>query len=141
MKKMQLPILILFFISPSFAQRVSLKKDTILIGKTPVALLVTGVRKPIGYLINSLSGQELIETHNARIEIKGQPAYVVTFLNDHKQAIVTKQKPFPLALIKELVKYNMIISGNIIDPRSETLFINTHPVPEGYTDIEQLIEY
>jgi len=141
MKKIQLFILTLSFINLSFAQQITLKKDTILIGNKPFALLQESKGQFKRYYINSLYGEQLIEMHNSRIEIKGKPAYVVTFLNDHRQAMVVKQNPFPLSLIRELLKYNIMIGGDVIDTRSETLFINTHQLPEGYTDIDQLIEY
>jgi len=140
-KKELLFIFTFFFISPSFAQQVSLKKDTILVGNKPFALLQENVGKRKHCYINSFNGDQLIEVHNARIEIKGKPADVVTFLNDKRQAMVVKQNPFPLLLIKELVKHNIIINGIVIDTHAETLFINIHQLPEGYTDIEQLIEY
>lgn len=141
MKKVQLLTLTLFFICPSFAQQASLKKDTILVSNKPFALFQKSTGQFKQYYLKSLEGEERIEMHNARIELKGKAALVVTFLNDHRQAMVVRQNPFPLSLIKELLKYNIIINGGVIDTRFETQFINTHQLPEGYTDIEQLIEY
>lgn len=124
----------------AFAQNVTLKHDTIFTNKTPYALFKKGKAKPLRYFVCDLNGNELMEVHNGRIEIKGQPGYVVNFLNDMKQGMIIKDAHFPMSFINEVVSYHLIARGTIINV-SELQFIVAHPLPDGYTDVEQLIEY
>ena len=55
--------------------------------------------------------------------------------------MITKQPGFPLSLIKELAKNNLINNGAFIDAKTELEFVKTHPMPAGYADVDQLIEY
>ncbi len=141
MKNSLLFIALLFIAQNTFAQNVHLKKDTIINGKNAYAIFKKGNSKPLRYFICSLEGKELAEAHYSRINDKGRQLYVLTFLNDHKQAMINKQADFPLSFIKEIVKCNLIDNGLAINNQSELQFIATHSLPEGYTDIDQLIEY
>ncbi len=135
-----LVLLLLFSVDILSAQSVFLKKDTIVAGKTNYALFKKGNTQPLEYFVYNLKGVELLEMHCGRIEINGKPGYVVNFLNDMKQAMITKDAGFPSTFIKEIVSRQLIV-GNMIDKESELKFIAANPLPVGYTDVEQLIEF
>ena len=122
----------------AIAQNASLKHDTIYANKAPYALLKKG---PTRIFICDLNGHELMEVHNGRIELKGHPGYVVNFLNDMKQAMVIKDAHYPLSFINEVIRYHLIENSSTINIPAEQRFIHEHPMPDGYTDVEQLIEY
>jgi hypothetical protein len=134
-------IVLLFIANNILAQNVSLKKDTIFKGKTVYGMFKKSKAKPVRYFINFIDGNALMDIHCSHLDVKGKPLYVVTFLNDHKQAMITKQPGFPTSFIKEVVKYNLVNNGSSVDPGPETQFINAHPMPIGYADVDQLIEY
>lgn len=141
MKKYCSFIILLFIANNLLAQNVSIKKDTIFKGKAAYALFKKSKTGPVHYFINSVDGKELMEAHYSHLDDKGKPLFVVTFLNDHQQAMVIKQPGFPASFIKEIVRYDLINNGSSIDPQRELRFINAHHVPMGYADVDQLIEY
>ena len=96
------------------AQKVTEKKDTLFAGKTPYGLLKKGNAQPLRYTIYNLKGVEQIELHSGRIEIKGKPGYVVTFLNNQMQAMILKDDQFPKTFLNEVV-YRKLIIGNTIN--------------------------
>jgi len=141
MKNRLLFIALVFTSYSTLAQNVSLKKDTILSGKKAYAIFKKNNSTPSRYFIYSLAGKELMEIHYGHINEKEKPLYIITFSNDHKQAMIGKQPGFPKSLILEIVKYNLIDNGLAINDRSELQFIKAHSLPDGYTDLDQLIEY
>ena len=91
------------------------------------------------YNILAFDQRHLIELHNSRIELKGKPSYIITF-PDHRQAIVIQQKPFPLSFVSDIVK-RKIISKGAVDSNAASIYIAAHPLPDGYTDVDQIINY
>ena len=141
LKKIALLICLVSIVACSFAQSVSLKNDTIYANKLPYALLKRVQAKSVGYSVLALDGTRLMELHNAHVDIKAKPAYVVTFLNDKKQGMVVSDAHFPVSFINEVVKYNVISKGASVNEQSELQFLKVHPLPDGYTDVDKLIEY
>lgn len=131
----------IFFSGNSFAQKILLKKDTIFSGKTPYALWEQGKKKPVRHFIHGLDGKKLIELHDSRTDIKGKPGYVLTFLDDQKQCMVIKDAAYPVSLFKELTKYNLMCGDTTANREKKQAFIAAHPLPDGYHDVEQFIEY
>jgi hypothetical protein len=139
MKKEYIFLLLLLIASSSYAQRITIKNDTVIASSAPYAIFKKG-DGPMRYHINGLNQQPLLELHNSHLEIQGKPTYVITFLNDHRQALFTEQKPFPGFFLTEIIKCKLINNGSI-EPTAEKIFISTHPLPDGYTDVEQTINY
>ncbi len=125
----------------SGAQTISLRNDTIYSGLEKYALFTKSPRPPYLYSVLSLNGEPLMTIHNSRIEVKGDAGYVVTFLNDKKQGIIGGQPNFPQSVIAELVKCKLVAKGKFVDLAAKDAFLSTHPLPPGYTDVDQLIEY
>ena len=140
MKNVALLIGIIFIVQISFAQNVTLKHDTIFADKTPYAIFKKAKTQPARYAVFALGGTELMELHSGRINVKGKPGYVVTFLSDHKQGMVIKDGNFPLSFLNVLVKYNLISKGMSVNAQTESEFIKAHPLPDGYTDVEQFVD-
>ena len=140
MKNIALLLVTVLVSSASFAQNVSLKKDTIYLDKTPVALFQRSNSKPVRYFLATLKGARLMELHDARIDVNSKPGIVVAFLSDHRQAMITQGDDFPLSFLKEITRIGFIISGPQIKPTLESEFIKVHPLPAGYIDVEQFMD-
>lgn len=140
MNNVALLISTIFIVHTSLAQNVTLKHDTIFANKNPYAIFKKGKTQPLRYAIYSFDDKALMKLHSGRIDIKGLPGYVVTFLNDRKQGMVIKDGNFPLPFIREIVKYNVINTGSSVNAQSESEFIKAHPLPDGYTDVEQFMD-
>jgi len=121
------------------AQNVHLRHDTIFAYGHPYAKFRSGNNKPERYAVHALNGVRLIELHDGRVEVNGKQGYVVTFWGDKRQAMVAKDAGFPFSFIKEMVKHTLV-AGMAINEAHETAFIKAHPMPDGYTDIEQLTD-
>jgi hypothetical protein len=121
-------------------QTVTLKKDTIYCNKAPYAIFKKAKTQP-RYFVCDLKGAELMEVHNGRVALGGQPGYVVNFLNDMRQAMIAKDAHFPMSFIRQVVAANLITNSASINANAQTAFIAAHPLPDGYTDVEQLIEF
>jgi hypothetical protein len=117
------------------AQNISFHKDTVLSGNKPYVICKQYHKTPSRYTIYSPDGKQLVELHDGRIDIKGKPGYVLTFLNDRKQCMVAKDTAFPRSLFRQFVQ-SKVIDGRAIDPRSEQQFVDAHPLPAGYADVE-----
>lgn len=122
------------------AQKISLKSDTIMAGKTPIGLFRKGKAKPWRYFVCNLNGNELLEIHNGRVDVGGKPGYVVNFLNDMLQGMIVKDAQFPMSFLNNLASFGLIKDGAVV-PANEQRFIKAYPLPVGYTDVEQLIEF
>ena len=81
-----------------------------------------------------------MEIHYSHLNAKDKLLYVVTFLNDHNQAMISKEPDFPLSFVKQVIKEHLINSGSV-NSQSELQFINTHSLPMGYTDVAEIINY
>ena len=121
----------------AFAQDITLNGETIMANGKPYAMLKKSKGHPIRYEIYSLSGERLITVRHNRNMIDGNPAYVMTFMNDHEQAIILNKTTFPAGLIKKVVKYKLIDNGATINKAAEAEFIDKYPVPEGYLEVEE----
>ncbi len=55
--------------------------------------------------------------------------------------MLAEQKGFPVSMISELYKCHLFKKDGTIDEKSEAEFLAHHPLPKGYTDTDQLIEY
>ncbi len=141
MKKVVLLIIGIAICYGTFGQSVSLKKDTIMVNRKPYALFKKTHEQPLKYIVYALGGLDLLEIHAGRVEIKGRPGYVVTFLNNSKQAMITKDSHFPISFFREMVKYDLVKNGASINETRALQFIKAHPMPDGYTDVEQIINY
>ena len=141
MNKYLLVLIALLVTNRSFAQKISIKNDTVFSDDTRIAIFKTEQKQPLRYAISSLNGNALITIHSSRrVEIKGKPSFVVTFLNDSKQAFVIRQSDNDRSIVTEIVK-NGIIKSNSVSEQAEADFIKKHPLPNGYIDPDQLIEY
>ena len=138
--KTNLSIIAILICNLVSAQKVSVKKDTVYAENKPYALFKKSTTLNKRYFVYDLKGVELMELHSGRIELKGRQGYVVNFLNDMKQAMIVKDAQFPGSFLKELVS-RKLIAGGAISKEAEIKFIAAHPLPDGYTDVEQLIEY
>jgi len=139
--KNSIVFLLVFITNHVIAQNISLSGDKILKGKTTYAIFKKSKTKPVRYFINSVDGKPLVEVHYSHLDLKNKPLYVVTFLQDHHQAMIARQAGFPGSFIKDVVKYNLITNGSLVNTNSEAQFINAHGMPMGYADVDQLIEY
>lgn len=133
-------LLLICLVQNAMAQTVTLKRDTIFTNKIPYAIWEQGKNKRVGDCITSLTGKRLIEIHSSHINIKNRPGYVVTFSNDRKQAMIIKDAHFPVSFIKEIVKLKMVKDSSV-DVQAEARFIKQHSLPDGYTDVEELIDF
>ena len=140
MQKHILFIAAIFTAATAGAQNISVKKDTVYAGHEHVALFKKTPRPPFGYFITSLTGNDLITFHYSHVQEKGKPGYVITFVKDGKQGILAQQPGFPASMIAELFKCHLINKGTV-DEKYEAEFLARHPLPKGYTDTDQLIEY
>jgi len=136
---------LLFFIAmiltvSCFAQSISLKKDVIYADGKAVGICKMTQKQPLKYAINTIEGKALITIHYSRMEIKGVPGYIITFLNDGRQAMITQRAKNAEPFVAEILK-NHLMENEVVNEPAEALFINNHPLPEGYTDIDKLIEY
>ena len=141
MKKYLLVLNAILLAYASFAQKISIKNDTVFSDDSRIAIFKTEQKQPLRYAISALNGSVLITIHSSRrIEIKGKPSFVVTFLNDSKQAFVIRQSDDDRSIVTEIVK-NGVIKSNSVSEQAEADFIKKHPLPNGYIDPDQLIEY
>ncbi len=136
MKNLFLSVFFACSAAVAFAQDVTLNGETIMSNGTPYAKLKKSNGHPLRYDIYSLSGERLITVHHNKNMIDGNPAYVMTFLNDHEQAIIVNRTSFPNGLIKKIVKYNLIDNGSTVNKTSEAEFVDKFPIPEGYLEVE-----
>lgn len=123
----------------SYAQHVTIKKDTIFNGKIPVALIAERQDVIVRYQISSFVGDPLIRISGARTDLDGKPAYVINFLNNRKKAMVAAAK-VPNDIVKEIVYGHVITRAGAIDTLAENIFIKNHPLPAGYTDVNRPME-
>ena len=140
MKRILLLIFLVSIATGSFAQDVTIRNDTIFTGKTAYAILRKSTSKPVRCRIYAIDGKELMEAHYSHLNTGSKPLYVVTFLNDYKQAMVTGHADFPKSFATDIVK-NHLIHNNTVDLASEQQFINIHALPLGYTDVNEIIDY
>ena len=141
MKKLFLLAIMVAATHGLFAQNITLKHDTVFLKKAPYAMFKKDQPQPVQYSVCALNGKELIDIHDSRIVVKGQQTYVVTFLNDRRQAMIIKDKDFPRSFIKEMVHDHLISKGASVSRLPELRFINTHPMPDGYTDVAKIVNY
>ena len=140
MLKPTLFLITVFVTVTAMAQKISIRKDTVYAGHEKVALFKKTPRPPFAYFITTLTGDELISFHYSHVQEKGKPGYVINFVNDDKQGMLAQQPGFPTSLVAELYKCHLFKDG-AIDAKSEAAFLVAHPLPKGYTDTDQLIEY
>ena len=141
MKNIVLFILSGFFACTIKAQSVVLKNDSVFVNKKLYTLFIPVRSSRNVDAFFSFTGELLIEAHNGHINVKGKPGYVVTFLNDQQQCMIVKDGRFPLSFIKGVVQYDLIKNGTAVNEERELKFIKDHPMPDGYTDVDRLIEY
>lgn len=122
------------------AQQVVCRHDTIFVNALPWALVQQNHEGQFRFNIYGLNGAHLIEVHNGYVDIGDLPGMVVTFLNDERQAMITRDADFLQSLARLLVTSNLIDNGAAINARAESLFVNAFPLPDGYTDVEQLLD-
>jgi hypothetical protein len=123
----------------SYCQRVIWNNDTVFVDKLPALLCKKGDDQK-RFEIMDLHGRQLIDIHNSRVQIDDKTSYVVTFLNDQKQTMIVEQAPFPLSLLNDMLKNELIIK-NEIDPITEATYVAAHPLPGGYIDVDQIANY
>ena len=140
MKYMMLLFVPIFTMLDVTAQNISLRKDTVFKGGTALAILKKKNPNTRSYAILSLTGKELIEIHYSHLNSNGKLLYIVTFMNDHGQAMIAKQPGFPLSFVKEVIKDNLI-SKEFVNNEPELQFIKTHSLPMGYTDVAEIRDY
>ncbi len=133
-------IIAVFFATTACAQDISIKKDTIFSGSERIALFKTSTKGPDRYFITTFGGDELIALHRSMVTENGKPGYIVTFVHDDGQGILAKQSGFPLSMVSELCKGNLLKKDGSIDHKSEVEFLIAHPLPKGYTDMDQVVE-
>ncbi len=141
---MKTNILIIFCILLSGvaeAQNISLRKDTLYSDDEKYALFTKSPEQPYKYSVLGLDGAPLLTIHNGRIEVDGRPGYIITFENDKRQGIIGALPGFPQSVLAELVKSRLVEKGEFINVVAKAEFLNNHPLPAGYTDVDQLIEY
>ena len=120
------------------AQKIVYKKDTVLINNKPKMLLE--MRHLNTYLFKSLDNKEIVELHSAKIEQGHKPVYILTFLNDDKQAAIVKTTKNADCFVKYIYQ-SKIWNNNTTDTALEHKFLTAHPLPKAYTDVDRLIEY
>ena len=140
MRKNPLFFIAMFLTVSSFAQSISIKKDVIYVDSKAVGNCKMTQKQPLKYAVSTLYGKALITIHYSRMEIKGVPGYIVTFLNDGKQAMIEQRAKTAESFVAEIMKSHLI-ENEAVNEQAEAIFINNHPLPEGYTDIDKLIEY
>lgn len=132
-------ILAICFCASARAQQVTIRRDTIYNGNRPLALLSERKEIPVRYFISSFYGDPLIRISDARIEVGGKPAYVVTFPGNRKKGMLTAAHR-PKDIVTEIVNYHVITRMGTIDTLAENIFIKEHPLPKGYTDVDRPME-
>ena len=135
-------LLLLFAIvacGSAHAQQVTISRDTIYNSNRPLALIAERKELPVRYHISSFGGDPLVRISDARMELNGKPAYVVTFINNKKKAMLTSENR-PLDIVKELVNYHVMTRMGAIDTLAENIFIKNHPLPKGYADVDRPME-
>ena len=139
--KNYLPVFLLsLLVTSAFAQKITIKKDTISVNGSKLLLMQTASQQPLKYIVSALDGRQLLTIHYSRLEKKGDPSYIITFTHDGKQALTTKHRKDPEAFIREILNYKLV-KNNLVDEQAEAAFIKTHSFPDGYTDLDKLIEY
>ena len=133
-------LIILFNTRVCIGQSVYYKGEDIYLNNKPFAVLKQTHVVPQTYTIETFNGTELIKIYPGKVAIKGQQYYVVTFITDSKQAMLKDTKNFINKLVVEFAKNN-IVQNNQVNIKAEMLFIKKHPMPKGYQDVEQLINF
>ena len=120
------------------AQSVTMKKDTVLINHKPVVRME---RQSFDhYIFETMEGHRLLEAHNSKTEQKGKQVWVITFLNDKKKASFLRVGKSALGIAQSVCGAGLLRNSEV-DVVAESKYISAHPLPEGYTDIDDLIEY
>ena len=132
--------ILLFSAMTGAAQSVYYKGEVIYVNNKPFAILKQTHVIPLTYAIESFGKDELIRIYPGKILVKGRQYYIVTFMNDGRQAIVPEVKDIIKKLVMELAK-NDIIKEGMIHVKAEGLFIKKHPVPVGYEDVENTRDF
>ena len=114
--------------------------ETIYASNKAFALLRQTHIIPKTYAIETLNNDELIRIYPGKTHIKGRPCYIITFVNDGRQAMLPDSKDFINKLVREIVKAEMI-KDNAVNTSAEELFIKAHPMPKGYEDVEQTRDF
>ena len=79
----------------------------------------------------------MLEVHPARISIENKPGFIVTFLNDKRQAFFTAEK-IEIGSLKKLIVQENLISENGVNIKKEGSYVKKHPLPKGYIDVKDL---
>lgn len=95
------------------------------------------------YFVQANNGDNLIRIYDSKIELNKSPSMIIKFLNDNKICIVARNNPdfgFIINQVRELIRLKIIKEGDI-DPYAEKSFIEKHPIPKGYVDMDDLRLY
>ena len=116
------------------AQKYENKIDTIRSHNT-TCIAISSLQNQDCFFLQSLTGTPLMEVHPARISIENKPGFIVTFLNDKKQAFFTADK-IEVGSLEQLLVQGKLIYNNKVDIKKEGLYVKRHPFPKGYIDVK-----
>ncbi|MES2701697.1 MAG: hypothetical protein V4649_03610 [Bacteroidota bacterium] len=123
----------------TYAQKTELRDITVYRDKKPYARLMKATNMPERYMVYNLKGKPVMEVHYGRIELQQKPAYVVTFLHDNRKGVITAEGSVQDAITNALTEYFLVNDKEVV-PLTEEAFLKDHPLPAGYTDVDELIE-
>jgi hypothetical protein len=66
---------------------------------------------------------------------------VITFLDNNKQAMLLAPKGNALPTLLFEVQKNILINDAGVNREAESRYLQTHPLPKGYEDVQTLNEY
>lgn len=132
-------VMLLLLSSVASAQKITHKKDTIQVNNKSFMLFQKTGRFD-QYIYKSLNNNELLEIHDSKIEIKNKPLCIVTFSNDKRKAAII-QSAKGADFFTKLIYDSKLVFNNAVDTNAESKFIAAHPLPPGYTDIDEQVEY
>lgn len=112
---------------PARAQRVSVKKDTILVGKVPYGFVKANGQ---GYYVETIKDEAVIKVEPTRVYVKGKRGYMFTFVNDGKQALVGKDGRYPQALAELVIRSRLLARDGGVDAAAERKFVLAHPTAD-----------
>ena len=119
------------FTADVFAQQFTMRHDTIIVaGRVYGILAENGTEDQ--YFVRSPSGVNLCEIHYSHVYEKGRPMYVLTFLNDNKQAAIYKIKK---SFVPAIVRYDLIVKYDI-SAIGELKYTKENPLPANYADVD-----
>jgi hypothetical protein len=95
------------------------------------------------YFVQANNGDDLVKIYDSKIELNRSPSMIVKFLNDNRICIVARNNPdfgFIINQVRELIRLKVINEGDI-NPQAEKSFIEKHPAPKGYEDVDDMRLY